>query len=659
MPPNRKAESLSAPQRITRSAARAQDLQPSTRVTTATTRTARSTRRNISEQDGEESEDELNLVPNSTKLPKTTRSVSKSPRQPTKAKQVNVVIPTKPETTCTRARKRAAKEVSVSQEVIHDEPGEYTRKRRKLASPEPEEHSVSSTRASSPMQVQSSQPTATILRAPQKSITNNLLPSEISTALLAQKRAVLHKLQHPSSIGGSLQEASLENTNDLAAKQVADILEGSVFRGEGNSCMILGPRGSGKTQIIERCIVALPEPPIVVRLSGWLQYNDRLAIQEMAYQLSQQGATQFSFVAEEEPTAVDDEDPFVEGRSQDAVTDFSLPVAYLHTLISCIPTLSRPTVLILDAFDLFTFHPRQSLLYSLLDTVQSCRAGAGNKGMAVIGLTTRMDTLNLFEKRVKSRFSGRMIRTASPKLSTDWLRIAKDMLLPSAKDYPELTEVAAFQTLWQRRVDDFLSQGKTIQIFEETFTLVRDIRVLSRLLTFAVLKLSATSPWLTPALLEKAAESQRMRVPFPQLPSTYYLSEPNVSMINDEAKGMSYPSLCLLVASVRAENLGYPALTFEMLHTIVRDEIRGSNSAPVQLNGMSIGMHKVSRPILMCAFEHMMSARIFVVSAPVFAYTAPEFVKYRCAVQRVDVDKAVGSNGQHGLKTWWKKVKGN
>ncbi|KAF9268010.1 hypothetical protein L218DRAFT_970195 [Marasmius fiardii PR-910] len=430
---------------------------------------------------------------------------------------------------------------------------------------------------------------------------------------------------------GSVDES--EDTNDVAAKQVAGLLEGTALRGEGNSCMVLGPRGSGKTQIVERCIASLPESPIVIRLSGWLQYNDRLAIQEIAYQLNQQAATQFSFAAGDEHNTLDDDDPFAEGGHQEGTTDFSLPAAYLHTLISCIPTLSRPTVLILDAFDLFTFHPRQSLLYSLLDTVQSCTAEAGNKGMAVIGLTTRMDTLNLFEKRVKSRFSGRMIRTASPKLVKDWLHISKDMLLPSAEDYPELREIARFQALWQRRVDDFLAHGKTIQIFEETFTLVRDVRFLIRLLTCAVLNLNPTSPWLTPAMLEKAAETQRMRVPFPQLPS------------------MSYPSLCLLVASMRAENLGYPALTFEMLHTIVRDEIRGSNSAPVQLNGMSIGMHR--------AFEHMVSARVFVVSAAVSANTAREFIKYRCVVQRVDIDKAVESNGQHGLKTWWKKVKGN
>ena len=53
-------------------------------------------------------------------------------------------------------------------------------------------------------------------------------------------------------------------------------------------------------------------------------------------------------------------------------------------------TLPRPTIVVLDAFDLFTSHARQALLYCLLDTVQSCRAGEGRKGVAVIGITTRV-----------------------------------------------------------------------------------------------------------------------------------------------------------------------------------------------------------------------------------------------------------------------------
>ena len=55
----------------------------------------------------------------------------------------------------------------------------------------------------------------------------------------------------------------------------------------------------------------------------------------------------------------------------------------------------------------------------------------------------------------------------------------------------------------------------------------------------------------------------------------------------------------------------------------------------------------------------MIAAKIFALGAPVPTHIAQEFVKYRCTVERMDVDKAVIKNGQHGLRVWWKKVKGN
>lgn len=58
-------------------------------------------------------------------------------------------------------------------------------------------------------------------------------------------------------------------------------------------------------------------------------------------------------------------------------------------------TLSRPTIVIVEAFDLFTNHARQALLYCLLDTVQSCRAGEGRKGVAVVGVTSRVVSLHM------------------------------------------------------------------------------------------------------------------------------------------------------------------------------------------------------------------------------------------------------------------------
>jgi origin recognition complex subunit 4 len=142
-------------------------------------------------------------------------------------------------------------------------------------------------------------------------------------------------------------------------------------------------------------------------------------MQEIAYQLSHQTDTVFS-IPEEETEVVNEEG--------DGGLDFSPPAAYLPTLISQLTTLKKPVVVSLDAFDLFAAHPRQALLYCLLDTVQSCRAGEGRNGLLVIGSTCVVNCVNLLEKRVKSRFSHRILKVTNPSTLDEFMEVTKNLL---------------------------------------------------------------------------------------------------------------------------------------------------------------------------------------------------------------------------------------
>jgi len=153
------------------------------------------------------------------------------------------------------------------------------------------------------------------------------------------------------------------------------------------------------------------------------------------------------------------------------------PSSYLPTLISALPTLAQPTVVVLESFDLFADHGRQALLYCLLDTVQSCRAGKDSKGIAVVGVTTRVDTINLLEKRVKSRFSGRMLRTAGPGTFDDWISIARSAL--TVKPSPRNDEWEAW---WATAVEKFLGDRFVKAALSDTYSLAKDVRLLSRIL---------------------------------------------------------------------------------------------------------------------------------------------------------------------------------
>ena len=229
--------------------------------------------------------------------------------------------------------------------------------------------------------------------------------------------------------------------------------------------------------MVERALAHVSDhvSPIVIRLSGYIQRNDRLAIREIAWQLSHQTGKQISLDDEE-----DGGNPDVNGDEigrQDAAP--LPPPAYLPSLISTLPSQPRPVVVILDAFDEFALQGRQALLYCLLDTVQSCRVGSGSNGLAVIGVTNRVDTINLLEKRVKSRFSGRMLRTAGPRSVQDWWRLTRG-ILTAPLDKEE--DVDGWGELWDGSVSKFLEERGVKTALHETWALVKDVRVLTKIL---------------------------------------------------------------------------------------------------------------------------------------------------------------------------------
>jgi origin recognition complex subunit 4 len=214
--------------------------------------------------------------------------------------------------------------------------------------------------------------------------------------------------------------------------------------------------------------------PIVIRLSGHIQQNDRLAIREIAWQLSHQTGKQIAVDDEDDGGNILDEDQM----DQQAVASLP-PPAYLPSLISTLPSQPKPVVVILDAFDEFALHGRQALLYCLLDTAQSCRVGSGLNGLAVIGVTNRVDTIDLLEKRVKSRFSGRMLRTAGPRSVRDWWNLTSAILtIPLDKS----EGMDGWKELWNWSVNRFLEERSVKTALHETWALVKDVRMLTRIL---------------------------------------------------------------------------------------------------------------------------------------------------------------------------------
>ncbi|XP_034683673.1 origin of replication complex subunit 4 isoform X2 [Vitis riparia] len=167
------------------------------------------------------------------------------------------------------------------------------------------------------------------------------------------------------------------------------IISSSVTEACNNSILLLGPRGSGKTAVLELVIRDLlaehADMISVIRLNGILHSDDNCAVKEIARQLCVEHQLLFSKMA-----SFDDNSQFM-----------------IAMLREC--GLAHKTIIfVLDEFDFFT-QGKQRLLYSLLDAMQSVMSQA-----VVIGVSCRLDADQLLEKRVRSRFSHRKVLFLPP-----------------------------------------------------------------------------------------------------------------------------------------------------------------------------------------------------------------------------------------------------
>lgn len=192
----------------------------------------------------------------------------------------------------------------------------------------------------------------------------------------------------------------LMNLDDEYAK-VSNLITQTVTAGESNSMLVIGSRGTGKTALVSQI---LREQSLehsndfhVVRLNGFIHTDDKIALREIWRQL---------------------------GREMELDEEESTSKNLADTLTTLLALLSHPAehgreetgqvtksvIFVLDEFELFASHPRQTLLYNLFDIAQSRKAP-----IVVLGLTTRIDVVESLEKRVKSRFSHRYVHLSSAK----------------------------------------------------------------------------------------------------------------------------------------------------------------------------------------------------------------------------------------------------
>ncbi|PNF42028.1 hypothetical protein B7P43_G12226, partial [Cryptotermes secundus] len=261
---------------------------------------------------------------------------------------------------------------------------------------------------------------------------------------------------------------------------LSELLRRTVEMGESNSALLIGPRGCGKTTLLNSVLSELKngksfhKQALVVELNGLMHTDDRLALKDATRQMQLEttvGNKVFGSFAEN-----------------------------LTYLLQCLRSGNKDTcksiIFILDEFDLFCTHHNQTLLYNLFNVAQSAQAV-----ICVVGLTCRLDVMELLEKRVKSRFSHRQIFLfpgSGQKEESNFetrMTLLKSLLLLSEDDIPVAGSV--FVHCWNSQVENLCMEEAVQNVMRTILNLDNSERTLRSFLVVVVSRLSHAHASLT------------------------------------------------------------------------------------------------------------------------------------------------------------------
>ena len=205
---------------------------------------------------------------------------------------------------------------------------------------------------------------------------------------------------------------------------------------------------------------------------------------------------------------------------------------------------SLPILFILEEFDLFAHHKNQTLLYNLLDITQ-----AGLTPMAVVGVTCRIDVMELLEKRVKSRFSHRQFFVCNRWSFDDYVDGFVNLLHFSPESKKKHYRFKSQYKQWNSNIQKLSRDPSVIEILKKQFHISKETPGLQALLTLPVAKLSDNHSAIAVADI---ADSERV-----------IFADSKLSLL----RGVTMLELCLIIAMNHLSNIhsGEP-FNFQMVY---------------------------------------------------------------------------------------------
>ncbi|KAI3639114.1 hypothetical protein MIR68_002644 [Amoeboaphelidium protococcarum] len=367
-----------------------------------------------------------------------------------------------------------------------------------------------------------------------------------------------------------------------------------VLNRQSSSALLYGPKGTGKSMMVNSLVQRLKRSRdvVVVQLQGSIHSDDRLVVQQISLSMG---------LNEQQQAQIFDKVSFHES--------YVRLFEYIRATKE-----GPPLIFTLDEFDKFTQHSKQSLLYNLFDTVQS-----SGRPILVIGITVRLDVMELLEKRVKSRFSHRQIYCWPASSFESYLNIVSaNLQLSGCVDLSAQSR----QTL-QSSLDGFLTSEQFLKIAKKLFQLNADVRLLFKCILTAVNLLNTEKLMLDIDLVEQSFDLLTV--------------DSRQRLLED----LSQLELCMIVAMKRLLVQKLDRFNFEMVY---REFTEFTNIHHI---------HACKKMVAYRAFENFLGLQLIVLDES-YSKNPREFKMVKLAVDPTQIKAALQDNENipHDVKRW-------
>lgn len=389
-------------------------------------------------------------------------------------------------------------------------------------------------------------------------------------------------------------------TNVINEEQkIENLILSTINNGESNSALILGPRGSGKTslinKILDKTIAKNNSNSLLVRLHGLIHTNDNLALKSITYQLNLSNV--------------------VEGK---VFGSFAENLSFLiASLRSGHKSSTKSIIFILDEFDLFCSHHNQTLLYNLFDISQSAETP-----LCVLGITSRLDVIELLEKRIKSRFSSRQIFLFPS--SDNEIQVLLDEKTKIIKNLLSITKnekiPSSFQKKWNGHISDLIESKRFQSVIERFLEIDISRASLNNSLVLIISNLRKDDD-----IIKVTDFEEQLKI---------YESDEIVKVLKD----LNVLEICLIIAMKHHYEIYEQPMNFEMIFTRY-----------VKFATAHSLLQSINRPVVMKAFEHIQNLELITFLNMGSSKLQKEYQLFNLAATNEQIKEAL--KGISGLST--------